>query len=459
MRLVARTQDPWWLEEGPVGDGGELETVPDGRSGGELRYAVCAPDGRPATFVTSERPLAGRRERSRFRKLAARRAKLDHPAAIAVRDVSVHAGYPVMITDPYPARTFGDLLEHEGPLSPERVVTMLGPVAEAIDLAHRSELVHQTLSGDSLLVAARDTLLLDSFGLLAADDEAPGSSFHAPDVRYRPPEQLHGEPTDASSNIYSLTALIVHALTGEAPYVGDRQALIYSHVADAPPRVSTRLPELGHEIDAVVEWGMAKARSERPSSATELLRLVADALGTPPPPTTVPAPATQPASARPQLQLAPAGPDRIEATPARTRRRARRGALAAAGLAAAIACGALAAVAVKPFGGDAPAVNTRPAGAAAWNRLADHRAELRDRLARAGTPQEQAAVASQLSAMYSGAAAAGGRPRLADAAREAAAAYSQLASAAEGGDASGYVEATRAVSQTEERLATTTARR
>jgi hypothetical protein len=459
MRLVARTQDPWWLEEGPVGDGGELEAVPDSRSGGELRYAVRAPDGRPATLVTSEHPFAGRRERSRFRKLAARRAKLDHPAAIAVRDVSVHAGYPVMITDPYPARTFGDVLEHEGPLSPERVVTMLGPVAEAIDLAHRSGLVHQTLSGDSLLVAARDTLLLDSFGLLAADDDAPGSSFHATDLRYRPPEQLHGEPTDTSSNIYSLTALIVHALTGAAPYVGDRQALIYSHVADTPPQVSMRMPELGHEIDAVVDWGMAKARSERPSSASELLRSVADALGTPPPPTTVPAPPTEPAPARAQLQLAPAGPDRIEATPARTRRRARRGALAAAGVAAAIACGALAAVAVKPFGGDAPAVNTRPAGAATWNRLADDRAELRDRLARAGTPQEQAAVASQLVAMYSGAAAAGGPPRLADAAREAAAAYSQLASAAEGGDTTGYVEATRAVSQAEERLVTTTARR
>ena len=41
----------------------------------------------------------------------------------------------------------------------------------------------------------------------------------------------------------------------------------------------------------------------------------------------------------------------------------------------------------------------------------------------------------------------------------AATAYSQLASAAEGGDTTGYVEATRAVSQAEERLVTTTARR
>ena len=94
------------------------------------------------------------------------------------------------------------------------------------------------------------------------------------DVRYRAPEQMLGEPLGPAANVYSLAALVVHVLTGAPPYQGPRPAVTYGHLAQPPPLVSERAPNLGAAVDEVIAWGMAKDPSERPRSATALLKAV-----------------------------------------------------------------------------------------------------------------------------------------------------------------------------------------
>jgi hypothetical protein len=461
MRLVAPKTDAW-LEVGTTVDGYVVEHALRGHPGAELRYAVRAPDGTRATLITSARGYVDRRDRGRFRRLAARRMELSHPALLPVRRWGDHAGRPWLVMDPYPPRTLGDLVEAEGPLQPERLVAMLAPVADAIDLAHGRGLVHRGLGSDSLLWEGDDRLLLDAFGLLAADDS--GLGIVPADVRYWSPEQVRGEPLDASSNVYSLAAVIFHALTGAPPYGGERPAVTYSHLAERPPRASERGRGLGREVDTVIEWGMAKDPLDRPASATVLLHAVAEALGVAPP-------SYEAEQGRARLHLIPWGLA-SEPRPARARRwRALRSQgeahptsrsgprRAFVAVAIAAACGAVAAAILDPFGDAAPTQSGQAMDARAWERLSDRRADLRAELADADTPQDQAAVAAELAEAYRDAARPGSPPRLAAAARAAGAAYSALSGAAGAGAESAYTDASERVTAAEDRFVDALARR
>jgi hypothetical protein len=456
MRLAPRRGEGSWLEQGVSVEGHAIERVIYGHSAAEVRYAVRCPDGATGTLITSLRPYADRHERARFRRLAARRAALDHPFAIPVRAVAEYAGHPVLITDEYPARTFGDLIAAEGPLAPDRVVRLLTPVAEALDRAHAAGLVHDAFSVDSLLLARKNKVLLDSFGLLAVEDEASWSMLEGGDLRYRPPEQVRAEPLSARSNVYSLAAVMVHALTGVAPYGNDRATVMYSHLVDAPPKVSERVPALRPEIDAVVRRAMAKQQFHRPSSASGMVRMAADALGVRSPRRAAkPQPRPRPPADHATNGAGPADvaerrARRGEARERRAKAVARR--RVAAAVAVAAACGAIAGVVASPFADDAPAEASRPAQSSALTRLAGDRAQLRQALAAAATPQDQAAAASRLADVYDAAARAGGRGALGRAASDASAAYAALADAASRNDDPGYTEAAAVVDRAEQRV-------
>jgi len=449
MRLVARRPESSWLEPGVLVDGHQIVSQVHGHFGPELRYLARSPDDMPTMVISTRHTFTDRRERSRFRRVSAARAVLDHPAAIRIWAVTEHANQPVLISDPYPECTLDDLLEHDAPLAPDRVVRLLAPVAEALDRAHAAGVVHSTLSAESLLLAGRERLLLDAaFGLLA-EEEGGWSLLEGRDVRYISPEQVRGLPALPSSNVYSLTALIVHALTGEPPFTGEPPAVLYAHVIKAPAKVSERRPELGERIDAVVDAGLAKAPERRPSSAVKLLQMAADALR-------VPRPDAQAPRQKPRLRLVT--DDHAPVTP-RPNGRDVGGLLTAAVVAASIGLGAVGAIAVAPFGDDESPPAPRAPVTGTWNQVADTRGELRDRLAAADTPTAQAEAASGLAGLYE-AAARTGRPRgLAAAAREAGLAYKRLAAAAELNDDAGYAEAAQAVERAEARLSLAASRR
>jgi hypothetical protein len=439
---MARKASHSWLEEGDVLDGYVVDRPLDDHPGVEVRYSARARDGRPVTVVTSRRPFTDRHDRARFRRLARVRMELVHPALIRVRAFGEHGEQPYVITDEYPRRTFGDVLARDAPFDAERVVTTLAPVAEALDLAHQRGLVHQALDSDSLLVVGDERLLLDSFGATVRETHIGWQAGQLWSLRYRAPEQIRGEPFGLAASVYALTALIVHALTGQAPYHGDRATLTYAHLAEAPPRVTERAPWLNGEIDAVVEWGMAKDPSERPESAAELLRATALAA----------APLGRLAKPLPsELSLASVAERPGPAKPAR-RRRWRAIGLAVVAIAVAAAGGVFAGAALDPFGDETPVQTAPSANAGLWQRVADRRAELRTELAAADTPQDQAAAANDLAALYDQAADAGRPGRLTGAARAAATEYSQLASAASANDENAFADARNSVDAAEARL-------
>ena len=462
----------------PVLAGYRLDASPRRREGGSLLFSARAADGSPATLQVSSEPVPTRRARARFRRLARARAQLGHPALLPVREMGEEGGRVFIATDPVPARSLADLLR-SGPLDPDLAIRLLTAVADGLDAAHAVGLVHRTLSPESVLLDG-DRVKLDLFGLFTVTGLASWGDVVRRDahLHYDSPEAVRGDELVPQSNVYSLTGLLVHALTGEPPFPHHDPVMItYAHVSQPPPKLSERRPELPPGLDAIVARGMAKEPGERPESAGSLvgdaarmLRMAsyatpkpalrepavpAPAAPEPAPAEPAPAPAKSPAPVEsspppPAAAAAPVPvrsavvPPALPAEAAGPHGAPLKDRLALLGpllvvVAVAAVFGALLGI---PSTDSQQAANTvRSADELAVERLDGVRFRLRDDLAFASTADEQADLANRLAIAYGHAADDLSSPELVSAAQRASAAYVSLEGAARAADENAYESA------------------
>ncbi|HMJ97041.1 MAG TPA: serine/threonine-protein kinase, partial [Thermoleophilaceae bacterium] len=417
MRLAGRRPSGIGLEAGGYVDGYLVESFVPRRGAAELLCEAVDPDGDAVNLVMAWSRPPDKHAWPLFRRLARIRATLQHQALLPVRSVGDYRGRPYLAMDRYPQTSFEELLQ-SAPRPASQVLVLLAPVCEALDLAHANGLVHQSLSATSLLMDGQ-TVVIDGFGVAGGPRELTFGSLGVLEARYCPPEELRGEPLGPASNVYSLTALLVHALTGHPPYEGSPAGQAFGHLTEAPLRPSEQMPQLGTAFDDVVARGLAKEAAERPASAGELLADAAAALG-------VELPARVTAGEDHESEILRPAPIRARRIP--------KPAVAAAVIAAVLA-GLAAGAVLDPFDGGRASAAGPSVDAWALKRLDGQRTALRTRFSSSETPQEQAATAAELAGTYGRAADAVESPRLASAARAAERAYDELGAAAEAGSA------------------------
>jgi serine/threonine-protein kinase len=410
----------------------------------------------------SAEPVSNRRARARFRRLARARAELEHPALLGVREIGEEGGRLFVATEPFPSRSLADLLR-TGPLDPNLALRLLKAAADGLDAAHAVGLVHRTLSGESVLVDG-DRVKLDLFGLFTAVGQPSWGDVVRKDahLHYESPEAVREDELGPASNVYSLTGLLVHALTGQQPFAHrDPVMITYAHVSQPPPKPSERKPELPSGLDAIVARGMAKDPGERPESAGALIASAAVVVRTASyarpepaprdlaPPEVAPAPSKAPA---PPMVVPPSLPTEAPARrgPPLTARLVRLGPLLLVLVVAAV-FGAL--LGMPGADSQQAAKPVRSADELALARLDGVRFRLRDDLAFASTADEQADVAERLAMAYGHAADDLSSPELVSAAQRASAAYVSLEDAARAADEDAYESARGRIEVAESKIA------
>jgi serine/threonine protein kinase len=92
---------------------------------------------------------------------------------------------------------------------------------------------------------------------------------------YMSPEQAQGLPLDARSDLYSTGVILFEMLTGNKPYLGSTAVeVMQQHVNGTRPA----LPPTCASLEPLLDRIMARDRSERFASATELRLALGGAL-------------------------------------------------------------------------------------------------------------------------------------------------------------------------------------
>jgi serine/threonine protein kinase len=207
----------------------------------------------------------------RFVREARAVAGLDHPNVLPVYAAGEAGGYDYLAMRLVVAGSLADIIRREGPLSPDRAMRYLVPVASALDAAHRAGLVHRNVKPANILVDAQpgqpEHVYLSDFSLATPSQAGTGLTRTGTFVGtpgYASPEQIKGEPEDGRADQYSLACLTDELLTGSVPFTGDYpMAVLYAHLYQVPPRLSERRPELRYDADAVLAKALAKAPGDR----------------------------------------------------------------------------------------------------------------------------------------------------------------------------------------------------
>jgi serine/threonine protein kinase/tetratricopeptide (TPR) repeat protein len=222
----------------------------------------------------------------RFRREARAAASLEHPHLVPILEAGEEDGLLYLAMGLVEGVDLHSLITRERMVSPELAVRLVAQVASALDAAHAIGLVHRDVKPGNVLVTERATgphAYLTDFGIARRLHERtrltrPGLVVGTPD--YLAPEALRGEGAGPAVDIYALGCTLFEALTGEVPFRrGNDLAVMFAHLEDAPPPLSSRLPWASPALEQALERALAKDPAERFASASALARAAKAGLG------------------------------------------------------------------------------------------------------------------------------------------------------------------------------------
>lgn len=219
--------------------------------------------------------LAGNAEfRDRLLRESRLAASLDHPSIVPIFDAGEVDGRLYISMRYVEGGDLGQLLEQVAPLETDRTLSLLTPIADALDAAHSKGLVHGDVKPSNILVDDAGRAYLADFGLSRrlSESESGGTNSFAGSVDYAAPEQIERTAVGSAADVYALGCVLYQCLTGMPPFgKGSVVAILFGHLNDPPPQARERNPSLPHAIDAVLERALAKDAELRHSSCAELI--------------------------------------------------------------------------------------------------------------------------------------------------------------------------------------------
>jgi len=174
------------------------------------------------------------------------------------------------------------------PMDEASAMKCLRGIAAGLDYAHSLGIVHRDVKPGNVLLEKDGTPVLADFGLVkllqgSSVQSMTGVTTGTP--AYMAPEQVTGHQVGPPADRYSLATMAYEMLTGSIPFDGEGVLeLLYAHVHRDPPPPSSRNPELGGAVDAVIMRGLAKDPAARWASCTEFVDALSGALAKAPVP-------------------------------------------------------------------------------------------------------------------------------------------------------------------------------
>lgn len=233
--------------------------------------------------------------KQRFFSEAKSAGRLSHPNIVTMYDAGEEHDLAYIAMEYLKGRDLVGYIKPGALLPLPVVMGIVARVAEALDYAHRQNVVHRDIKpGNIMYDPETDTVKVADFGIARITDSSKtrtGMVMGTPS--YMSPEQLAGHKVSGASDLFSLGVMLYQLACGRLPFDGDSMAqLMYRIANEAPADILTVRADLPPCLVAILGKALAKTPEGRYASGAELAEALRQCAATLPRPAweaTVPA--------------------------------------------------------------------------------------------------------------------------------------------------------------------------
>jgi ankyrin repeat protein len=222
---------------------------------------------------------------------------LNHPNIVTIYQVGIEGRLLFVVMEYVSGGSLDARLTPGAPTPTDWSLRILKEVAEALDQAHREQIVHRDIKPSNILLSPPgDQANIADFGLARAFTAQRSQTMVAGTPYFMSPEQVEGKALDGRSDQFSLGVLAYQLFTGFLPFDADNMVSLAFQISTMQPvAANERNRALPPSAAAVISRAMHKDRERRFGLCAEFVSALEKAFQTPvaPPPVSL-----QPARAR-----------------------------------------------------------------------------------------------------------------------------------------------------------------
>jgi serine/threonine protein kinase len=246
-----------------------------GRSQAASLYrAAEIASGRPvAVKIFRRRFSADPRFAIHFREFMKAIFGVENEHLVTILDYGMADGRYFIASEWVDGQDLGAYQAEYGPLTAIQAIAIASQVCTALDVVHRSGLLHRNLKPQNILLSSAGGVKVSDSGLSDLISETGLSRTHVMVSRfhYISPEQVRSQAVGPESDLYSLGILLYEMLTTRLPFESrDAWEVLRMHAEADPPALNPAMAKIPAPLAAVVLRALQKEPADRFRSAQEM---------------------------------------------------------------------------------------------------------------------------------------------------------------------------------------------
>ncbi len=169
--------------------------------------------------------------------------------------------------------TIKEYLKLSSNLAVTEVVSLIEKVLDGLAHAHLNGVIHKDIKGQNILIDVDKNVKITDFGIAdILEDEMTKTQSLMGTPQYVAPETLNRNISNAQTDIYSVGILMYELLCGQAPFTGDKPAVIMMKQINQPlPSIRMQRSDVPQALENIVIKATAKRLENRYASSEEML--------------------------------------------------------------------------------------------------------------------------------------------------------------------------------------------
>ena len=217
--------------------------------------------------------LSGEEEKTRFMHEAKAVSALNHPNIMTIHDICEEEDEIFIVSEFIDGELLSEKIKDNPVKEKDLINTAIG-IADGLHAAHEKEIIHRDIKSQNIMCSKTNQAKILDFGLAKQKGMSrvtkTGSTLGT--EGYMSPEQVEGLETDKRSDIFSFGVVLYEMATGRLPFEGDHEAaILYSIMNEEPIPITTRNPNMPHEMERIIHKALEKNVKDRYQHADEML--------------------------------------------------------------------------------------------------------------------------------------------------------------------------------------------